>query len=206
MGPITWAYIRISTDKQELLNQKLLILEWANSHNIKIDKWIQTIGSAAKKQPKEIYNLLNNITCGDNLVISELSRIGRSTSEIINLINLLTKKGVNLFIIKENIFLNPNKKTDITSKVIITIFSLLAELERDLISERTKMALARAKMQGKRLGRPKGSLGKSKLDGKEKIIRELLLKRVTKSNIAKILGCSRTTLINFIKTRKLEKD
>ncbi len=91
------------------------------------------------------------------------------------------------------------------AKVMITMFSLFAEIERDLISERTREGLERARAQGNVLGRPKGSLGKSKLDGKEAEIRELMDKKVTKANIAKILGVSWPTLQNFIRTRKLHQ-
>ena len=96
-----------------------------------------------------------------------------------------------------------NGKRDMKAKVMITMFSLFAEIERDLISERTKEGLARARAQGKILGRPKGSLGKSRLDGKEDQIRDLILKKVTKANIAKIFGVSWPTIDNFIRTRKL---
>jgi DNA invertase Pin-like site-specific DNA recombinase len=98
------------------------------------------------------------------------------------------------------IILSSNNSHDMTSKVMVTIFSLLAELERDLISHRTKIALARAKTLGKKLGRPKGP-GKSRLDGKEAEIRGFLDKKVTKANIAKILDVSWGTLDNFLKRK-----
>lgn len=105
--------------------------------------------------------------------------------------------------LKENMILN--KKKDIKVKVMVTMFSLFAEIERDLISERTKEGLARARAEGKLLGRPKGSLGKSKLDGKEKEIKRYLAKGVNKANIARIYDVSWPTITNFIITRKLGK-
>ena len=101
----------------------------------------------------------------------------------------------------ENIDLNGSK--DMASKVMITMFSLFVEIERDLISERTKEGLKRARAQGKLLGRPKGIPGKSKLDGKEQEIKDLLSKGVTKVNIARICGVGATTMSHFIKSRKL---
>jgi DNA invertase Pin-like site-specific DNA recombinase len=199
----TWAYLRVSTDSQELANQKLLILDWSNSRGLLIDNWIE-IAISSRKSTKErrIDELLAKLQRGDTLVVSELSRLGRSIIEIITLVNELMTRGINLVVIKQNLELKTGSQ-DMGTKIMITIFSLLAELERDLISERTKMALARVKAQGKKLGRPKGRTGKSKLDGKEKEIQELLAKRVPKSVIARILGCSRSCVINFIKSRKL---
>jgi len=122
--------------------------------------------------------------------------------QIIQIVDELIKKEVKLIAIKENIHLNG--KQDIQTKVTIGLFGLFAEIERDLISERTKQALAVAKAKGKILGRPKGSLGKSKLDGKEEEIKLLIVKGVSKTAIAKIMDISRTALYQFIDTRKLE--
>ena len=96
-----------------------------------------------------------------------------------------------------------NGTQDIQTKVLVTMFSLLNELERDLLSNRTKIALAALKQNGIVLGRPKGSLGKSKLDGKQEQVQELLKHRVAKSAIARMLGVSRTTLLDYIRSRKL---
>ena len=109
---------------------------------------------------------------------------------------------VELIAIKQSLKINTKNRKDMTSKVMVTIFSLLAELERDLISERTRTALAQAKAAGKKLGRPKGP-GKSKLDGREDEIKDLLSKGVTKANIARILGVAWGTLDNHIKKKKL---
>jgi len=113
-----------------------------------------------------------------------------------------TKKQVKFFAIKETIKLNGSIK-DIQSKVMITLFSLFAEIERDLISLRTREALAAAKACGKQLGRPKGSLGKSKLDGKEQQIKDFLSLKISKSSIAKLTGFDRSTLHHFIVSRHL---
>ena len=141
------------------------------------------------------------------LLVSELSRLGRSVGQIISIVEKLIAKSVRLVAIKEGIDLagtadlqwSRRRKT----KVMITLFSLFAEIERDLISERTKEGVRAARAKGKILGRPKGVLGKSRLDGKEEEIRLLLQKRVSKSAIARILEVPDPTLRHFIKTRRL---
>ena len=134
-----------------------------------------------------------------SLIVAELSRLARSVGQIALIVDRLLDSGVRIICIKESMDLND--KRDMKAKVMITMFSLFAEIERDLISEREKEGLARA--QGKVLGRPKGSLGKSILDGKEDQIKDLLDKTVTKANIAKIFGVSWPTIDNFIRTREL---
>ena len=198
-----WAYLRVSTDSQDLTNQRLTILDWANSRGLKVDNWIEiAISSRKTTRERRIDELMANLQKGDILIVSELSRLGRSIAEIITIVNELVAKEIDLILVKQNLELRSGKQ-DMGTKIMVTIFGLLAESERDLISERTKMALARVKAQGRKLGRPKGRIGRSKLDGKEKEIQELLAKRVPKSVIARILGCSRSCVINFIKSRKL---
>jgi DNA invertase Pin-like site-specific DNA recombinase len=135
-------------------------------------------------------------------VVSELSRLGRSLGQIIQVVDQLLKKGVSLIAIKESIRLEG--KQDLQTKVTIALFGLFAEIERDLISERTKEGLAAARARGRLLGRPKGSLGPSKLDGKDGEIQMLLGKKVSKASIAKILDVAPSTLHSFIQSRRLE--
>lgn len=197
-----WGYIRVSTNEQHVENQRLAILEHANKSSMTISQWIEIKASSRKSaRERKIDELLNQINTGDTLIVSELSRLGRSVGQIIILIDELLNKQVRLICIKENLDLNI--KRNIQSKVMITMFSLFAEIERDLISERTKEGLERAKAEGKLLGRPKGKLGKSKLDGKENDIKKYLDKGVNKTNIARIYDVSYPTLDNFIKTRGL---
>ena len=136
----------------------------------------------------------------DQLVVTELSRLGRSLGQIVAILDALAKEPVSFIAIKENIRVEGK---DIQTKVMTTLFALFAGLERDLISERTREGLARARSTGKKLGRPKGSLGVSRLDGKEDEIRRFLRLGVSKSAIAKITGVSRQTLYHFIGTRGL---
>ena len=121
---------------------------------------------------------------------------------MIQIIDELVKRKVRFVAIKEAIRFEG--KQDMQTKVMVVLFGLFAKIERDLISERTKEGLAAARAKGRLLGRPKGSLGTSKLDGKEGEIRILLEKQVSKASIAKIVGVSSTNLRHFIWTRKLD--
>jgi DNA invertase Pin-like site-specific DNA recombinase len=111
------------------------------------------------------------------------------------------KRKIRFTAIKESIHFEGNQ--DLQTKVMVALFGLFAEVERDLISERTREGLASARAKGRLLGRPKGVLGKSRLDGKEEEIRLLLQKQVSKASIAKIVGVTRPTIHRFIKTRRL---
>ena len=161
---------------------------------------------SSRKSTKQrgIDELLERLNPGDTLITSELSRLGRSLGQIIQIVDELTKRQVNFIAIKQNIQLNGTQS--IQNKVMVAMFGLFAEIERDLISERTKQGLAAARKKGKLLGRPKGTLGKSKLDGEEEEIKMLLAKSVSKSSIAKIMDVSRTALCSFINSRGLNKN
>ena len=142
--------------------------------------------------------LIPELQKGDILVITELSRLGRSMLEIMGLLSILLRAGVELHVVKNNQVL----KDDLQSKVFAMAFSIAAEIERELISQRTKEALARLKKQGKKLGRPKGS-GKSSLDQHYEQIKELIEKGVSIASIAKILGRHYNTVYNYVKKKKL---
>ncbi|PJE77724.1 DNA-invertase hin [invertebrate metagenome] len=199
----TCAYVRVSTAQQDVNVQKLTILEFAQREGFSIDRFIDTVISSRKRAQKEqLTEFIAELEAGDQIIVSELSRLGRSLGQIIQIADLLVKKEVKLVCIKENIRLDGKK--DMQTKVMIALCGLFAEVERDLISERTIEGLTKAREQGRLPGRPKGSLGKSKLDGKEREIAELLNKGVSKSSIARITGVSRTALFNFVQTRQLE--
>lgn len=132
--------IRTSTDKQDLGNQKLEILEWAWKKDLKIDEFVEiTISSRKTKKQRRIEEVLEMLADSDTLVVTELSRLGRSTAEVIALINELVARNIWVIILKQNLDISQH---DMSSKIVITLFSLFAELERDLISLRTKEALA----------------------------------------------------------------
>ena len=198
----TVAYLRVSTRSQDLANQKNAILDYAQRKRIAVDRFIEMQVSSRRVRHREsIENLLLDLEAGDRLLVSELSRLGRSLGQVIQFVDTLVHRKIRFVAIKEGIELDG--KQDIQTKVMVALFGLFAEVERDLISERTKEGLATAKAQGRLLGRRKGQAGKSKLDGKEQVIRDLLNKNVSKSSISKILVVSRTALYHFIKTRKI---
>lgn len=198
----TVGYIRVSSDKQTVDNQRLAILDYCQTHKLNVDEWIEIEMSSRKStKQRRIDELMERLKKGDTLIVSELSRLARSVGQIAIIVDTLIKNGVRTVCLKEGLDLNGSK--DMQSKVMITMFSLFSEIERDLISERTKEGLRRARAEGKLLGRPKGIPGKSKLDGKEDEIKDMLSKGVTKANIARICGVGATTMSHFIKSRKL---
>jgi putative DNA-invertase from lambdoid prophage Rac len=201
---MTYGYIRVSTEKQDFNNQKHGILEYANKHNLGHIEFIEeTISSRKKVEHRDISRLISNLKDGDIIITSELSRIGRSLMEIMSIFQNLMEIGVTVHIIKGN-FIIGGDENKIQSSVLIFAFGLAAEIERDLISQRTKEALAVRKAKGIVLGRKKGAIVKSKLDGKEKDIISLLEKKIPVASIAKIHSVARSTMINFIKSRKLD--
>jgi DNA invertase Pin-like site-specific DNA recombinase len=198
----TVAYLRISTGSQDLANQKLAVLDYARQKQFAIDRFVEAQASSRKgRDQRRIEELLGSLTAGDRLIVSELSRLGRSLGQVIQIVDELVKRKIRFVAIKEGIRFEGRQ--DLQTKVMIALFGLFAEVERDLISERTKEGLAAARAKGRLLGRPKGSLGTSKLDGKEGEIRMLLEKEVSKRSIAKIMDVSKTNLRHFIRTRKL---
>ncbi len=198
----TVAYLRVSKDSQDVKNQRLAILEFARREKMEVDDFVEiTVSSRKSTKERKVDQLLEELDIGDALIVSELSRMGRSVGEIITTVDTLVKKKIRFIAVKEGIRLNGSQ--DMQIKVMVTMFSLFAEIERDLISMRTKEGLAAAKASGKKLGRPKGTLGKSKLDGREDEITRLLTLGVSKASIAKITGVDRSTLYNFIRSREL---
>jgi DNA invertase Pin-like site-specific DNA recombinase len=199
----TIAYLRVSTEGQDLDQQRLAILDYAQKNRVTVDKFVKTKRSSQHAAQKaDLVRIIEGLQPGDRIIVSELSRFGRSLNQILQIIDLLIQREVRLVAIKEAIRFEG--KQNLQTKAMIALFGLFAEIERDLIAERTKEGLAAAKAQGKRLGRPKGALSKSKLDGKEDEIRSLLQKQVSKASIARIMDVSQTTLHHFIKTRKLQ--
>ena len=198
-----YGYIRVSTDKQTTDNQRFEITNYTEKKQFSIDKWIEETISATKKlENRKLGVLLNSMVKGDILIVSELSRLGRNLMQIMSILNRCMENEIQVFTIKENYELGNN----INSKVLAFAFGLSAEIERNLISQRTKEALARKKAEGVILGRPKGSRSKTvKLTGKEKEIQGLLDKKISKSAIGRILGVHRLTVHDFMKNHWKEK-
>ena len=203
MGKI-YAYIRKSTDHQNTENQKLVIYKHAEKKGLIIDQWFD-VGCSSRKSNKErrIDELLETIETGDTLIVAELSRLGRSVGQMLSLVDQLIKKQVKVISLKENIGFEG--ELDFQSKVMVTMFSLFADIERDLISERTREGLARARANGKLLGRPKGP-GKSKLDPHKEEIIALLRTGSSKTYLAKKYKVTPPTLYNWLKKRNISAE
>ena len=197
-----YAYIRKSTDDQNTKSQKLAVYKYADENGLRVDQWFDVDCSSRKStKDRRIDELLDILGEGDMLIVSELSRLGRSVGQVITIVDQLIKKKVKVICLKENIRLNGRQ--DIQTKVMITMFSLFAEIERDLISERTKEGLARARAEGKLLGRPPGP-GKSKLDPYKEEIIALLKTGSTKTYLAKKYGVTPPTLYNWLNKRQIK--
>lgn len=202
----TIAYLRASTDKQDIQNQKYEILEYTNRHGLRVDDWVAiTISSRKTTKLRRIDELLEKLANADILIVTELSRLGRSTAEVIDLVNQLMRRQVRLIVLKQNLDFNYSQH-DMSSKIITTIFSLLAELERDLISLRTKEALAAKRASGVKLGKPRGTVQESKFDLHRERIEELLRLGVSVRRIAYThLGLhSHNALNTYIQKRGLQ--
>ncbi|HPB57608.1 MAG TPA: master DNA invertase Mpi family serine-type recombinase [Bacteroidales bacterium] len=196
---MNYGYIRVSTDKQTVENQRFEINRFCEKQEIIIDRWIEeTISGNKDVEKRKLGKLLNRLKKDDVLICAELSRLGRNLLMIMSILNHCMKNDIQVWTIKDNYRLG----SDINSKVLAFAFGLSAEIERNLISQRTKEALARKKAEGVILGRPKGrKSSKVKLTGKEVEIRNLLDKKVSKSAISRILGVHRLTVTKFIEEK-----
>lgn len=197
---MVYGYIRVSTDRQTVENQRFEINEFCQKHQMVVERWISDEGVSGTKDPskRDLGKLLKKVKKGDVIICSELSRLGRTLLMIMGILNYCMQHEVQIWTIKENYRLGD----DISSKVLAFAFSLSAEIERNLISQRTREALARKKAEGVILGRPKGSKSaKTKLTGQEKRIKELIDKKVSYSAIGRILGVHRLTVSSFVKEK-----
>lgn len=196
---MNYGYIRVSSDKQTVENQRFEIENFCKNQNITIDGWIEeTISGTQNYTKRELGELLKKVKKDDLIICAELSRLGRNLFMIMEILNVCMTKECKVWTIKDNYRLGE----DIQSKVLAFAFGLSAEIERNLISQRTKEALARKKAEGIVLGRPKGrKSSKVKLSGKEEVIKVLLEEGVSKSEIARIFKVNRMTVDSFIKNR-----
>lgn len=194
---MVYGYIRVSTDTQTVENQKFEIERYAKKNGYKINAFInETISGTKEYTKRKLGNLLRHLKEGDILIASELSRLGRSLYMIMEILHICMTKKVKVITIKDNFVLGD----DIESKVLAFAFGLSAEIERKLISERTKEALLRLKNEGKSLGRPKGSKNKKyKLEGEEENILRYLEKGRSKAWISRKYKVHVNTLNNYLK-------
>ncbi|MHA6711006.1 master DNA invertase Mpi family serine-type recombinase [Dehalococcoides mccartyi] len=198
---MNYGYIRVSSDKQTVENQRFEIENFVSRNDIQIDGWIEeTISGTKNYDKRELGKLLRKVKKDDLIICAELSRLGRNLFMIMEILNLCMGKECKVWTIKDNYRLGE----DIQSKVLAFAFGLSAEIERNLISQRTKEALARKRAEGVVLGRPKGSKSsKVKLSGQENVIQVLLKQKVSKCEIGRIFGVNRMTVNAFIKNQGL---
>ena len=198
-----YGYIRVSSDKQTVENQRFEIMNFCERQKLKINDWIEeTISGTKNYDKRQLGKLLKKVDKNDIIICSELSRLGRNLFMIMEILNICMNKECRVWTIKDNYRLGD----DIQSKVLAFAFGLSAEIERNLISQRTKEALARKKAEGKILGRPKGRRNnpeKYKLSGKETLIIELLKIGTSQRKIAKLCKVDRNILARFIRLKNL---
>ena len=193
-----YGYLRVSTDQQTVENQRFEIKSQAQKQDMEIEIWVEeTVSGTVKFTNRKLGKLLRKAEKGDVIVCSELSRLGRSLLQIMSILNICMEKGILIITCKEGYRLGD----DIQSKVLAFAFGLVAELERNLISQRTKEALARKKAEGIILGRKKGIENTPegyKLFGKKDYIERSLKKGLSFRKICKRCHCSRNTLMRFL--------
>jgi len=194
---MVYGYVRVSTDRQSVENQRFEIKRFCSKNSLNIDHWIEeTISGTQLPEKRLLGPLLAGAKTGDLIVCSELSRLGRNMFMIMSILNHLMINGVRIWTIKDNYRLGD----DIQAKILAFAFGLSAEIERDLISQRTKEALARKRSEGVTLGRPAGRKSdRLKLSGREAEIQSLIDENTPKSAIARRLGVCRKTLASFLK-------
>jgi DNA invertase Pin-like site-specific DNA recombinase len=197
---MVYGYVRVSTDKQTVDNQRFEIERFCSKNEIIIDQWIEeTISGTLLPEKRLLGSLLVGAKTGDLIICSELSRLGRNMFMIMSILNHFMINGVKIWTIKDNYQLGDN----IQAKILAFAFGLAAEIERDLISQRTKEALARKRSEGFALGRPLGRKSdRLKLSGHEAEIQTLLDENTPKSVISRRFGVCRQTLISFLKNIK----
>jgi DNA invertase Pin-like site-specific DNA recombinase len=195
-------YLRVSTIDQDTGKNESDILKFANSRGFgKVEFVSEKISGLKSWKKRKLSEVVNTLNPGDILIVPELSRLGRSLSDVLDILNNLTNKQVQVYSVKENFQING---TDMQSKVMRTMLGLFAEIERDLISYRTKEGLLAARAKGKILGRPKGP-GKSRLDPFKPEIEALLRNGAKKNFIAKRYGITPPNLLNWLKRHALDK-
>ena len=197
-----YAYIRVSTNYQTVQNQKLAIRAYARTHRMHHIVWVaETISGTKNPEKRKLGEIIEKVKKDDIIIVTELSRLGRSMLMILDVLQTFLQKGIKVIAIKEGYELGDN----IQSKVLAFAFGLSAEIERTLLSERTKLGLERARKQGKQIGRRKGQHPKKyKLTGKERYIRRERTVGRSKRSLALELGVTWGTLNRFMQRRRIK--
>lgn len=192
----TYAYIRVSTEVQCHASQKHEIKCWCERNGIEVDKWIsESVSGTIEVEKRQLGKIIRSMKSGDLLICTELSRLGRNMLMIMEILNRCSQKGVAIRTIKDNFTLSDS----INSKIIAFAFALAAEIERNLISQRTKEALAVKKLQGVRLGRPSGSSKKKRSFIEDYDNAAFLIRQGNSlTQVAKMYGIHRNTLRKYL--------
>lgn len=199
----TFAYIRVSTDKQDLDNQRHGVIEYAKKNKLEPLTFFEDTASGKKSwKDRDLGKLLEQAKKGDVLLVSEISRLARSTLQVLEILQEAAKKEIGVHIAKSNMVMDGS----LNSKITAVVLGLAAEIERDFISARTTEALAKRKAAGLALGRPIGSTNvEKKLDKRKEEIKEMLAKGAHKTSIARIVECSPETLYNWMQANGLSR-
>lgn len=187
---IVYAYYRVSTGAQDYKSQRLGVIEYCKRAGLDIDKEVvdDGVSGCVKAKERNLWKIVKQAQKGDWVITGELSRIGRSTSDVLSTLNMLAKKGVNVYFVKQNMYLDQSPM----GKMMIAILSAFAEMERDLISQRTAEGIARARKEGKHIGHPFKQNTVYKVDEKE--VLRLAQKGLNNTEIGKKLGVDRSTI------------
>lgn len=192
-----YVYARVSSREQTIENQRFEIANWCSRNNLEIDSWtVESISGTIAWEKRKLGRLLRKMSRGDLLICTEISRLGRNMLMIMSILNYCSSKGIGIRTIKDGFNLSDN----ISSRILAFAFALAAEIERNLISQRTREALAAKKAAGVRLGRPSGPSRKVQimLDDLPKIRARVEIGE-SKSSIAREYGVHRNTIINCLK-------
>lgn len=202
-----YGYARVSTPDQKLENQIIQIKKYATQNNLIIDEFIEEkVSGTVPIQRRNLGDLLNKVRKNDIIIFTEMSRFGRNSGELVNQLQIFIKIGIHFIFLKENLNTKDSNSKLITN-LMISIFSGIYQFERDLLSERTKEGLLRAKKDGKHIGRPKGSKGRRlKLDLYYDKIKDYKNMGLNNTAIAKLLSVHPMTLNSFMKRRGLSKN
>ena len=197
------AYLGSSLDPIEMQTQKQNILAFAQNQQMDISRFFALSGNGGKtKRETKLDQLFQLLEQGDTLVVSDLADFGHSIGEVLIIVDTLISHGIRCIAVAQKMD-SARSHDHLATQVTLSLFEQLAQMERDLISRRTKQGLAKAVAKGKRLGRPKGSFSHSRLDARRREIKKLLALGVSKASIAKITGVSQSAVAYYIKSRKL---
>lgn len=197
-----YAYLRVSTDQQDADNQRHGVAAYCADRKLHAPIFVEdTISGKSDWRIRSIGNIIDQANAGDVIVVAEVSRLARSTLQVLEIMKECVGKQVHLHVVKNGIVLDGSMQ----SKIVATVLGLAGEIERDFISSRTKEALARKKAAGAHLGRPEGPAKSLRLDAHAAKIDEYLSKKIDKRTIAKLLDVSPNTLYNWLKSRSPEK-